>query len=182
MSAHDPLISGITLWCQIDLWRMDIRLKMTLKTVMFTLAVVMTTLHAITSGQSPEIWFQPMGYTAFVHQTWTVTMTVSLDDYPTYFSQPVYRVQQFRLHVNHQLENSYNSTQLQTYQNSILPLVQHGVDQLTLRKCTLNSNRHSPLRRKALSDNDACLSWPNYSDAYLVNGSWIKPSWQLLKP
>ena len=56
-------------------------------------------------------------------------MTVSLDDYPTYFSQLEYEVQQFRLHVNRQLENSYNSTQLQTYQNSILPLVQHEVDQ-----------------------------------------------------
>ena len=104
---------------------------MTLTMTGFILLLTLTAFIDVTDGQSPEIWFQPVGKTTFVHQTWTLTMTVNLNDYSLYFTELEYEIQQFQLSIEHEFATHYdNATQLERYKHPILSLVKQEIVQL----------------------------------------------------
>ena len=95
---------------------------MTLTMLGFIPLLTMTTFIDVIVGQSPEIGFQPVGKTTFVHQTWTVTMTVHLNYYSLYFTKLEYEIQQFQLSIEHEFAMHYeNSTQLERYKHLTIP-------------------------------------------------------------
>ena len=109
-------------------WRTEKRTTMT--TLIYLLLTLCLTCTGSAQDVSPEAWFIPGGKTLLIHNSWTLIMSIKLENYNVHFKRLEWETQEFRRSVERQLISATtNRTEFNDYKTIIMRIVNQEIDQ-----------------------------------------------------
>ena len=106
-------------------WRTEKR-----TTMIYLLLTLCLTCTGSAQDVSPEAWFIPGGKTSLIHNSWTLIMSIKLENYNVHFKRLDWETQEFRRSVKRQLISATtNRTEFNDYKTTIMCIVNQEIDQ-----------------------------------------------------